>query len=430
MVVVLFVLFTAQSPRDAGCTEWHDCRQQALAAADSGDYERFHDLAWRAVQTGPRQDAALMYLLARAQALSGRPHDALVMLQRLADMGVTTDAATDDDFARTRQLPGWPDVLAKIERITNPNASLRSAPAAAPPAAAPAPAAAPPSAPPAPAPSPAPAAEAVRFSSQRFEPTGLAYDAVSERFVVGDRVGHRLIVVDKATNRANDFVRAESAGFQDVAALEIDPKRGDLWVASTAPDQGGSLHKLQLISGRALKSFPVPDGLKPVALVDIAVTAGGTVLVLDGAGKQLLALRPGGAALERVARFDADGPVAVATGGDESLAYVAHREGVLRVDLRAKTATRLTAAKSISLAHLERIRSTRHGLIAIRADDDGSRHIVRLDLNSSGRAVTKATTLDAAVPASKMVLTVVGDDLVYLTEPAAAEFVAYRVPLR
>src|SRR5262249_13104997 len=199
--------------------EWRECRQMALEAASQGDYQRFHDLAWRAMQSGPARDPDLMYLLARAQALSGRPHDALVMLQRLADMGVATDAATNDDFARTRQLPGWPDVLAKIERITNPNASLRSAPAAAPPAAPLAPAAAPPSAlpPPAASPSPAPAAEAVRFSSQRFEPTGLAYDAVSERFVVGDRVGHRLIVVDKSTNRANDFVRAESAGFHDVA---------------------------------------------------------------------------------------------------------------------------------------------------------------------------------------------------------------------
>jgi len=34
-----------QQARDFGCTEWHDCRQQALAAADRGDYESFHNLA-------------------------------------------------------------------------------------------------------------------------------------------------------------------------------------------------------------------------------------------------------------------------------------------------------------------------------------------------------------------------------------------------
>src|SRR5438128_7538880 len=82
----------SQSPREGDCVEWHACRQLALAAADSGEYENFHDLAWRAVQTGPPKDSSLMYLLARAQALSGRPHDALIMLQRLAAMGVAPDA--------------------------------------------------------------------------------------------------------------------------------------------------------------------------------------------------------------------------------------------------------------------------------------------------------------------------------------------------
>src|SRR5438093_3921614 len=109
--------------RDFGCTEWHQCRELALAAADRGEYETFHDLAWRTVQTGPRNDPALMYLLARAQALSGRPHDALVMLERLADMGVASDAATNDDFRRTRELPGWPGLAARVERLNRPDAS-------------------------------------------------------------------------------------------------------------------------------------------------------------------------------------------------------------------------------------------------------------------------------------------------------------------
>src|SRR5260221_11206673 len=109
-----------QAPGHYGCREWHECRQLALAAADRGDYETFHDLAWRAVQTGPPRDLALMYLLARAQALSGRSHDALVMLDRLAEMGVATDATINEDFNRTRQLPGWPDVKARIEGAPRP----------------------------------------------------------------------------------------------------------------------------------------------------------------------------------------------------------------------------------------------------------------------------------------------------------------------
>src|SRR5580700_4810610 len=87
VLLALLVPFGAmQGARDVGCSESRQCQQLALAAADRGEYERFHDLAWRAVQLGPAKDSVLMSLLARAQALSGRPDDAMIMLDRLAEM--------------------------------------------------------------------------------------------------------------------------------------------------------------------------------------------------------------------------------------------------------------------------------------------------------------------------------------------------------
>ena len=441
MTVASLVLLVSvfQSPRDDGCTEWHDCRQLALAAAERGDYQTFHDLAWRAVQTGPPNDPALMYLLARAQALSGRPHDALIMLERLAGMGVPSDAATNEEFSRTRQLPGWPEVAARIDRLVHPGSTPAAAPAA--PAAVGSPTAVPSN-----APSPASASEAVRFSAEGFARAGLAYDAVSHRFLFGDRLGRKLIVVGEGSNHAIDFVRADSAGFHEISALEIDARRGDLWVTSVVPADGtGTLHKLQLVSGRPLRAFSVSTDLKPVELVDLAVTPGGTVFVLDSASGQLLVLRAGGTSLERVMRIDAREPASLAVGGDDGVAYVAHRDGVSRIDLRARTATPVAAPSSVSLAHLERIRWRRQSLIAVQAGDDGVRRIIRLDLNATGRAVTAETRLEGPVPtAGQAFVTLSGDELVYLVDgsttaaagpprdasPDKAEFVAYRVRLR
>jgi hypothetical protein len=227
--------------------------------------------------------------------------------------------------------------------------------------------------------------------------------------------------------------------------MEIDTRRGDLWVASGAPADGtGTLHKLQLVSGRPLKSFGVAADFKPVTLVDLAVTPAGAVLVLDSAGHQLLVLRSGGTSVERLMRIEAQEPASLATGGDETVAYVAHRDGVSRIDLRAGTARRLTAPGAVSLARLERIRWRGQALFAIRLEEDGSRRIIRLDLNASGRAVTKATALEGPVATpGPTFMTIAGDELVYLVDvasgaagrllpgaPALAEFVAYRVRLR
>src|SRR4051812_22108281 len=117
-LLLLLTIAHGQSVSASGggtdCADWHDCRQRALDAAAAHDYEIFHDLAWRAVQKGPRQDASLMQLLARAQSLSGRPHDALVMLLRLADRGIVTDAPDSDEFAAVRRLPQWPEGEARL----------------------------------------------------------------------------------------------------------------------------------------------------------------------------------------------------------------------------------------------------------------------------------------------------------------------------
>ena len=114
------------------CHEPKACSELALEARARGAYEAFHDLAWRAVQTGRPNDPDLMYLLARAQALSGRRRDALVMLRRLAESGIVTDAATDEDFRRVRELPEWPYIAGLSARATPgnpvaPPAALRRA---------------------------------------------------------------------------------------------------------------------------------------------------------------------------------------------------------------------------------------------------------------------------------------------------------------
>ena len=176
------------------CQEWHDCQRLAWEAYTSGEYERFHDLAWRAVQTGPSRDPTLMYLLARAQSLSGRPHDALVMLGRLTEVGFATDAATDDDFRAVRQLRQWAELDAAMTPAAGP-ASVpppAAAPASVPPPAARSATVPPPAVtqPPSVLPPVAPAArhaeEELRIPGTIVGSAGLAYDRVSSRFVVVD----------------------------------------------------------------------------------------------------------------------------------------------------------------------------------------------------------------------------------------------------
>jgi hypothetical protein len=290
-----------------------------------------------------------------------------------------------------------------------------------------------------------PPVQAIRFAPGRFAASGLAYDATSRRFVVGDRIGRKLIVVDERSSHTVDLVRADSAGFLDISAVEIDAKRGDLWVASSGSSGAGAVHKLQLISGRPLQTFRVGEDPERVKLVDLAVTPGGAVIVLDSLTPQLLLLRAGGKSFERAARIDVNEPVSVAAGDEPDIVFVAHRDGVSRLNLRSRMLSAVAAPGGVSLDHLERIRWGGNALIAVQVDGNGRRRIVRLEMNASGGAITRATELELPAPASgQTFMTISGNELVYLTpgsndagdRPSSdessdqREFVALRVPLR
>jgi hypothetical protein len=408
------------------CREWRECQQQALEAAGRKEYEAFHDLSWRAVQLGPRQDPSLMFMLARAQCLSGRPHDALVMLRRIASSGIAAEAITSEDFKRTRDLPGWPEVQALIEGVPAtaapppaPSPRASRAPAASPETS---PAietkAAPPIETKATSPvavNPATVDQPVRLASGRFAAGGLAYDAVSHRFVVGDQLGRKLVVVGEGADHAVDLVRADSAGFQDIRAVEIDGRRGDLWVASAAGTDW-TIHRMQLVSGRPLKSIQASANGEPMNLVDLGVTPAGNVLAVDAAAGRLLVLRPGAATLEVSVRLPGPDATSIAATGDEDVAYIAYGAGISRIDRHAKTVVNVSAGKGVQFGRIERIRWHRNALIAVQTDDDGVRRVVRFDLNRSGRTVTAMTPLDTAIPAAggPTFATIAGDELCYL----------------
>jgi hypothetical protein len=417
------------------CRDWRECQQQALDAAARRDYETFHDLAWRTVQLGPRQDPMLMFLLARAQSLSGRPHDALVMLRRISSSGVAGEALTSDDFQRTRDLPDWPEVEALIE-------GTAPAPAATPrPAARVAASPATPSPPVREAPASKPTAAAIKpdavdqsvhLTAGRFAAGGLAYDFVSHRFVVGDLHGRKLMVVSDGADHAVDLVRAESAGFQDIKAVEIDGRRGDLWVASATGDEW-TIHRMQLISGRPLKAISV-SASEPLNLADLAVTPSGTVLAIDSAAGRLLMLRPNASSLELAVQLKVQAATSVAATNDEDIAYVAHQTGIVRVDRRTKAVASVSAASGIQFGRIERLRWHRNALIAVQIADDGSRRVVRFDLNRSGRTVVAAIDLDTTIPAAAgpTFATVTGDELSYLVvdaEHPPTEFIIRRLRL-
>lgn len=403
----MFLILLALLQGSPTCLDAAECRAQAQAAAARREFETFHDLAWRAIQKGRPNDPDLMFMLARAQSLSGRPGDALVMLGRMADAGTVPDVATDPDFQAVRLLPKWPEFEARlVERPVSVNAPFPEPPSA-PSAAAPAD----PFAPSAPT-----AAGALPFDAAGIEPHGLARDAVSRRFVVGDRRGRRLLVIDEVSRHVVTYVSAASAGFYDeVTAFTIDGRRGDLWVASVNRGAAGSssiLHKLQLVSGRLLTDVEPAAAAGAVRFVDVTVAPDGTVYALDAGGARIFRLRAGTRALDVVMRLDAANPSAI-TAADDRVLYVAADQGIVRIDLGARTAA---PVKSVEELTGFQSLSWRAGALIGVESIAASSLIVRVPLDASGTRAQPRHVL-AASPTST-VGALGGDSYYYLADGA------------
>jgi hypothetical protein len=235
---------------------------------------------------------------------------------------------------------------------------------------------------------------------------------VSRRFVVGDRDADKLLVLDERSHHVVTLVSAAGAHFLDeLGGLAIDPARGDLWVvsASRGSSPASAIHKLQLVSGRTLMDVEA-SGFGDVRLVDVAVTADGSVYVLDAEGGRLLRLPPRARALEVAASLHGvEEPRALAVG--EKVAFVSGRDGLVRVDLGTGRVRRLRAPADVPAPAALQLDGMRLFAVVPSANDDPDR-LVELRLNKSMTAITAVHDLDTA-----SAVAVAGGKVYYLSTP-------------
>ncbi len=380
-VLVLSPLSSAQQSVSS-CASSAQCAQMANDAITREEYEQAHDLAWRAMQLGPRNDTTLMYLLARAQSLSGRPHDSLIMLQRLAAMGVhPADVNTSEEFRRVRGLREWTASTDAVEPATTP-AAARAATEIAPPASA-----------------PRRASTALLIPAEPT-PIALAYDAVSRRFVFADERGEILKIVDETSGHVVNLVSREWAGPYRTTAVAIDPRRGDLWVAGVhraGADEASrsALHRLQLVSGRWLQTIALANDAGAARFVDLTI-ARDQVWALDAIGGRVFSVGPRESSLRLAATIEnVEGATSVTAAGGNNL-YLSHAAGLVRVNLGSGSSVAVRAAKGVDLTNLQKILWRNGVLFGIQTKADGTFAAVRIRLDASGRRATAVAVLDRA----------------------------------
>jgi sugar lactone lactonase YvrE len=174
-------------------------------------------------------------------------------------------------------------------------------------------------------------------------------------------------------------------------------------------------------SGRLVRRFALRDTVTPRMLNDVAFSPAGDAYLTDSHGGSVYRVRAGADSLERFL----DGgsrlvyPNGVAVSPDGAALYVAHVEGLSRVDLRARGGAPVAEPVTSSAPHfagmIDGLYACGRDLIAVQSVVDHQR-VVRLRLDPAGTRLTAAEVLERRHPAYELPTTgvLVDGSLVYV----------------
>jgi len=369
-------------------------RSAATQAHAAGEFDSYLRYVQQLADALPHHPAVALRLAA-AQARTGHKAEALATLSTLAAMGVTVDLAADarnaQDFAA---IAGDPQFEAWKQQIAaNAQPIVRSE------------------------------------VWHRFADAGLLTEDVSENpkdhsFYVSSVLKHKVVRVD-AHGTESDFPLQPPENGWNVSGIQVDGKRGVLWVSAQAlrgfpgiPDADAGKSRLSaygLDSKRRLYSHEfVPEDGRPVSIGDIALTLDGDVLAMDAQGGKLYRVRADRRALDGLAqRFLS--PQDAALSADGKAAFVAdYQRGIARIDLQTGEQSWLAAERSVALCGIDGLYAYRDGLIAVQNGVQPER-IVFCRLGADQRRVTACEVLERGEPLGEPTHgVVIGDTFVYL----------------
>jgi hypothetical protein len=346
-----------------------------------------------------RGDDGLAYQQAAALAAGGRHDEALIVLDRLA-------AQRTQLIPQARDFPG-----VDPERLTALAAKIRAG-------------------------LPPTRSKRVAVLPERdLIAEGVTLDTATHTFYVGS-IHRRKVVAVGPDGTSRDLITSAADDLYSPLGMRHDPRRGSLWIASSAlPEMQGfdpalhkgraALHEHDATTGRLRARYP-RDTRRPHLLNDLAIDARGQIYVSDSEAGEVLLLAPGPDAQFEVLvpAGELFYPNGVALSDDDSTLFVADFvRGVTAIRLATRARVTLPHPRGASTRGIDGLYFHRGALIAVD-NGAGAGRIVRLELAATLDRVLATRVLEAGHPSFEIPTTgtLDGDALVYIANSQLRSF--------
>jgi len=215
------------------------------------------------------------------------------------------------------------------------------------------------------------------------------------------------------------------AGLGAIMGVRVDPRGDMLWATmSGLPQMGGfqpadsaiaALVQVRIRDGAIVRRLDLGGKAKHV-LGDLAIGPEGDVLMTDSESPVLYRLRPASDTLEAMSHPLFRSLQGIAPSPDENTIFVAdYSHGILRVDLRDRSATRVADAPGSTSLGCDGISWYRNSIVAVQNGVSPAR-VMRFYLDASGTRFTRAEIIDrnSAIADEPTIGTIAGNEFVYV----------------
>lgn len=346
--------------------------REATGAAQAGDMVAFLEKMEAAVALRP-DFPRLLVNLAAAQVANDQFQAAIDTLEQLAALGVSSPVERSEDFAALRERGDFQSVVAKL--ATNLQAKGAGQ-----------------------------IAFTLRGITGLFE--GIAWRETTGQFYFGDVNGRA--VWRRMPDGTLERFTEESPDLLGVFGLVVDEASGTLWAATSAvpamrgyePEMAGlaALAEIDLETGAVRKVVRVPGRREDAhVLGDLVLGAKGSVFLTDSGAPVIWQLAPSSNVLEPLIESDEflslQGIVALPDG--ETLIVADYANGLLAVDLVARSVRRLESPPNATLIGIDGLTLAKNGdLIGIQNGLRPNR-VLQISVDAANDRVTSVAILES-----------------------------------
>jgi sugar lactone lactonase YvrE len=226
-------------------------------------------------------------------------------------------------------------------------------------------------------------------------PEGIAYDKKTGKFFLGSLNKQKIIAVEK-NGKHSDFVKSGQDGLLMCLGLKVDLQRRRLWALSRNGSQS-SVHIYNIDNGELIKKFSSPQGKNP-GFNDLILSKDGSAYITAQAIHSIFYVPSNLRELSPFVSSDSlmTGPNGISISTDDSILYVATRNGIVQVDLKSKSVSSIENWLQADTRGVDGMMFYKNSLICIRSGDkDKSKHhFTRYRLSKDGKEIIAAEIID------------------------------------